>query len=57
MLRPADRWQPLTDRLISELSTDPHWPTLAAAFDRAEGAGNDVGSWLPKLISQRSGSG
>jgi conjugative relaxase-like TrwC/TraI family protein len=50
---PIDRWKPVVDRLVPGLATDPYWPDLAAAFDRAERAGYDVESALPRLMDQR----
>ena len=44
------RWAGVADGIDARLTGDPHWPALAAALDRAEAAGFDVTTRLPRLV-------
>ena len=52
MLGPTDRWKPLLDDHAPDLTRDPYWPRLAAAFDRADNDGYDLPGRLPHLLTR-----
>jgi hypothetical protein len=49
---PADRWTDLTRAVHPGLPHSADWPALAAALDRADAAGYDVATQLPRLAAQ-----
>ncbi len=52
---PGHRWYETCHRLDRRLVTDPHWPALAAALDRAAASGLDVPATLSALTHDRPG--
>lgn len=49
---PAIVWAELGDTIDPDLTSQPEWPALAAAITRANAAGYDVGTHLPRLAAE-----
>ena len=53
MLAPPSDWVTLCDRIDPRITTDPHWPALAAQLDRASAKGTDVPAILRAIASEQ----
>ena len=52
--RPAtETWAALVDSIDPALTSEPDWPVLAAALDRAHTAGHNVTQHLPRLATEQ----
>jgi hypothetical protein len=51
---PAQKWAALCDAVDGRITTDPHWPALAAQLDRAAATGTDIGAVLHQVTADNA---
>ncbi|HEV7195789.1 MAG TPA: hypothetical protein VGN19_07610, partial [Pedococcus sp.] len=51
---PAQKWAALCDAVDERITSDPHWPALAAQLDRAAAAGTDIGAVLHQVTADNA---
>lgn len=51
---PAQKWAALCDAVDERITADPHWPALAAQFDRVAAGGADVGAVLRQVTADNA---
>ena len=50
----AQKWAALCDAVDERITADPHWPALAAQFDRVAAGGTDVGAVLRQVTADNA---
>lgn len=51
---PAQKWAAICDTVDERITSDPHWPALAAQLDRAAAAGTDIGAVLHQVTADNA---
>ena len=51
---PAQKWAALCDAVDERITSDPHWPALAAQLERAANTGTDVAAVLAQVTADNA---